>query len=114
MQIAKVVKYCYIDDSRVCIQHELERFLQQPQIIGKIDAREGTVSFHPAERSEHLDEKKLDDAMDAHSALDEVLRRSQQVVDLHPAILSRQLRRNHGSHPHTYVLNGEELYYCRL
>lgn len=79
----------------MCIQYELERFLQDHHIEGKIDAREGTVSFQPAERNTELDEQRLDEATNTCVALDELLRRSQRIVDLHPAILSRQIKKHH-------------------
>ncbi|KAI6192310.1 COP9 signalosome complex subunit 3 [Aphelenchoides bicaudatus] len=95
LQIFKVAKYCRIDADNVCIQFELERFLQSNKIEGKIDAHEGTVSFQPVERDAELEESCLDDATDACAALDDLLRNSQRVIELHPAILARQQKKHH-------------------
>lgn len=71
----------------------LERFFQrQHDIIGKIDAKTGTVRFAKRERTNAEMQDAVNEAADACSALGALAENCDRLLELHPVLLARSAR----------------------
>jgi hypothetical protein len=96
LELNKIGKYCRLADESIDLQHFLENFLQCDDVDGKIDLRDQTVSFNPVQSSVEIDHDKLDNATNVCAALDNLMRNSHRVVDMHPTILARHFKKQNG------------------
>ena len=73
----------------------LERFFHnQREIVGKIDAKTGTVRFAKRERTDAEMQAEISEAADACSALGTLTESCDRLLELHPTLLARSNRAN--------------------